>query len=227
MKLFKALELSEPEIKIFNSLLAGGNGWESYKKAESKEPCLGACPFIEQCKGHGPDGICSDNWKNSEFNVRVASVLLHVLDKFDHYNQGDLKNLHAKSGDVRGIRSKVFIKAQDFLGGGDTYREGDLKSKWHQYRERNSSAAREKKENAYADGELICEACGVNYGKLYKEKVAFRVVECHHDKPLSSPEHGGETSVSDLKLLCANCHRIVHSEEKPIQIKDLKKIIKK
>ncbi|MEG0327805.1 MAG: HNH endonuclease [Erysipelothrix sp.] len=70
-----------------------------------------------------------------------------------------------------------------------------------------------------------CHACGFNFYQKYGE-IGKDFIEVHHINPLS--EVKAETLVNprtDLIPLCANCHRIIHRNKKPISVDGLKKII--
>jgi len=73
---------------------------------------------------------------------------------------------------------------------------------------RNSSLAIAKRSLAKANGEMKCEACKFPGGLAYGE-AADVCFEVHHKKPLSKGSR--MTSLNDLALLCANCHRAIHS----------------
>ncbi|MFJ1975729.1 HNH endonuclease [Streptomyces albogriseolus] len=57
-------------------------------------------------------------------------------------------------------------------------------------------------------GSLACEACGFDFKEVYGERGAG-YVECHHVLPLHEAGEG-KTKLSDLALICANCHRMIH-----------------
>jgi hypothetical protein len=67
-----------------------------------------------------------------------------------------------------------------------------------------------------------CEACDFNfeatYGALGKE-----YIECHHVDPLGARDTPStKTSVRDVRMLCANCHRIVHRKRPPLPVEELR-----
>lgn len=58
------------------------------------------------------------------------------------------------------------------------------------------------------EGRLFCESCGgdfLQYG-LYSNAV----FEVHHRRPLGKAKPGMTTKMSDLAVLCSNCHRAIH-----------------
>ncbi|MHB8089373.1 MAG: HNH endonuclease [Anaerolineaceae bacterium] len=77
----------------------------------------------------------------------------------------------------------------------------------HKKRERNRTLVKKAKEDFLKkNGSIFCEACGISFKKIY----GFDYIEVHHKKPLSEIKSGEITKLSDLVLLCANCHRAVH-----------------
>ncbi len=220
MRLIKSLKLSDKQMEILDSVLPGGEGWEVWVKSV-KEPCLDSCPYLARCGGNGPGAICSDDWRDADFNTDVAEVVSHVLRNFDHYNQSDVREKTQK--DIARLRS-VVEKAHSGLP--TTTSEGKKRLKMHYVRERDSDAARNLKRQAYKSGKLKCEACGVDYLKKYGRD-ALSIIECHHNIPLSSPRHRGKTEIKDLRLLCANCHRLAHSTKSPLSVDRLIKLVRK
>ena len=105
--------------------------------------------------------------------------------------------------------------------------EGQLLTHLHVRRERSKKLIAQKKkavlENA---GQLVCEACGFDFQKRYGERGAG-FIECHHTKPLSDLPEERTTRLSDLALLCANCHRMIHAKRPWLSIPDLRDMIKK
>lgn len=88
--------------------------------------------------------------------------------------------------------------------------EGTLLYRYHLSRERNPTLAKKKKEQAIKrHGKLECELCSFNYEKVYGEAGAG-FMECHHKNPLHTLIEKTKTSLDDLMLVCANCHRMLH-----------------
>lgn len=91
----------------------------------------------------------------------------------------------------------------------ELHSEGRLEFRIHRIRERNKKL-RDKKIASVARtyGTIKCEACGDDVRDKYGD-LSSKIFECHHVTPLSE---SGETknSLSDLAVLCPNCHRIAH-----------------
>ncbi|MFJ1950354.1 HNH endonuclease [Streptomyces griseoincarnatus] len=87
--------------------------------------------------------------------------------------------------------------------------EGRLLIRRHRSRERDKGLRKRKIDAVLRQGRrLACEACGFNFEATYGPRGAG-YIECHHVVPL---HEAGErrTRLSDLALICANCHRMIH-----------------
>ena len=87
--------------------------------------------------------------------------------------------------------------------------EGRLLYRHHRVRERSSRLKKKKIEATLkTHGKIACEACGFDFGEVYGER-GEGFIECHHVKPL---HEAGQTTtrLSDLALVCSNCHRMIH-----------------
>lgn len=102
--------------------------------------------------------------------------------------------------------------------------EGEAFYRLHRYRERNSALVRRKKSSVMEKvGKLSCEACGLDFEREYGE-IGKGFIECHHSKRVADLLPGEKTKISDLILLCANCHRMIHRNG-VMSLAELKKII--
>lgn len=99
--------------------------------------------------------------------------------------------------------------------------EGRLITRLHRTRERDRSIVKRKKDSfKKRHGRLFCEACRFDFAAKYGER-GEGFIECHHTKPISSLSAGATTKSSDLVLLCANCHRMIHARAPWLTIEDL------
>ena len=88
-----------------------------------------------------------------------------------------------------------------------TVTEGELRLVSHLVKERNREIVKEKKRLAIKDNILHCEVCKFSFAQIY----GADFIECHHLSPIG--ESGvRETKLEDLALVCANCHRMLHSK---------------
>ena len=102
--------------------------------------------------------------------------------------------------------------------------EGRIRMRAHILRERNRKLVEEKKRSARNGGRLVCEACGFDFAQSYLER-GEGFIECHHKRPLSDLKPGTRTKLSDLALLCSNCHRMIHLKQPWLRMEDLKNLV--
>ncbi|MEW8195555.1 MAG: HNH endonuclease [Candidatus Thiodiazotropha sp.] len=109
--------------------------------------------------------------------------------------------------------------------GDDEALEGRILTRVHKTRERDQGLAKKKKAKVIkSTGKLKCEVCGFDFSEKYGE-LGEGFAECHHTKPLSTLIPGEKTKLSDLAVVCANCHRMLHRAKPWLSIDDLKKTI--
>ncbi|TFZ00672.1 hypothetical protein EZ313_19670 [Ramlibacter henchirensis] len=92
------------------------------------------------------------------------------------------------------------------------YVEGTPKLRSHLRKERRSGlAAAKKDEFRQAHGRLFCERCEMDPVKVYGDSSGEACIEVHHRAvQVQDMAPGHKTKLSDLKCLCASCHRVVH-----------------
>jgi predicted HNH restriction endonuclease len=101
--------------------------------------------------------------------------------------------------------------------------EGAIHLRLHRLRERSRALVLEAKRLfVERHGRLFCELCGFDFERMYGP-VGAGYIEAHHAKPLASLQEGGETSVADLKMVCSNCHRVIHRGDPSQMFSDLKR----
>lgn len=103
--------------------------------------------------------------------------------------------------------------------------EGQVLSRVHRYRERDRTLVTKKKSRFLSEyPRLFCQGCGFDFEKKYGIR-GRDYIECHHTKPVSELAVGETTKLSDLVLLCSNCHRIVHRKKPWLTIDELKELV--
>ncbi len=72
-----------------------------------------------------------------------------------------------------------------------------------------------------------CQICGFSPLKLYGNKYVNAGIECHHLDALSERRnYSGNSTVEDVTVLCANCHRLVHSRRPTLTIAKAKTLFR-
>jgi 5-methylcytosine-specific restriction protein A len=103
--------------------------------------------------------------------------------------------------------------------------EGRILTRLHKLRERDPRAVLLKKADAMQrHGILSCEACDFDFARAYgKDGVGF--AECHHRRPLCELGGIAITKLSDLAIVCANCHRMLHVSKPAKTVEELRLIV--
>lgn len=92
----------------------------------------------------------------------------------------------------------------------------------HLRRERNRTVIDAKKERILDQyGRLTCEVCGFDFAAIYG-KLGDGYCEVHHKIPLASLAGTRVTTLSDLAIVCSNCHRVLHRNTPMPSVSELK-----
>jgi 5-methylcytosine-specific restriction enzyme A len=66
------------------------------------------------------------------------------------------------------------------------------------------------------EGKLACEVCGFDFAASYGE-IGVGFIEAHHLVPIAKLTKLRISSLSDLALVCSNCHRMLHKSELSVE----------
>jgi 5-methylcytosine-specific restriction enzyme A len=102
--------------------------------------------------------------------------------------------------------------------------EGGVQMRAHRQYERNRMLIARKKTAAAEGGQLICEACDFDFEARYGS-IAAGFIEVHHTKPVHLMKRGERTRLSDLALLCSNCHRVAHRQCPPLGVAQIRALL--
>jgi hypothetical protein len=99
--------------------------------------------------------------------------------------------------------------------------EGMLRESLHYQRGRS----RELRDRALAGAEGKCEACQRDYSKLLDGQ-GRKVLQVHHKKQLALFDGPQLTKMSDLAVVCANCHALIHiNPKKALPVRRLRQLL--
>ena len=94
-------------------------------------------------------------------------------------------------------------------------REGKPLLRLHRTIERNREVVNAKKTLVLSTtGDLKCEICSFSFRETYGEH-GEGFAECHHVRPLAELTEETLTTIADLAIVCANCHRMLHRRPFP------------
>lgn len=112
---------------------------------------------------------------------------------------------------------RAFIESGTTLAGAPDEEDADADEspiirRVHEHRERARGLRQKKVEQIIRRGErLTCSACGTDFEAMYGDR-GRGFIEVHHTKALSTLRPGERTKLSDLVLVCSNCHRMIHRQ---------------
>lgn len=153
-------------------------------------------------KGNKDEGVVWDEFANAP--AKLAAVTAAIRDAIDS-PQADQHDL--EGGDEPGIEEAE---------------EGKVLTRLHRTRERKRSLVEAKKREALKKhGRLRCEACDFDFVETYGT-AGQGIIDVHHTKPVHTLQAGEKTKLSELALVCANCHRVIHSSRKWLTIEQVR-----
>lgn len=105
------------------------------------------------------------------------------------------------------------------------YEEGLRREAERSFFQRNPRLAQQAKE-IYG---CICQVCGFDFAKTYGA-LGQNFAEVHHLNPLSErpPEEwttAVRTNVTEVAVICSNCHRMIHRRKPALSIEELRAIV--
>lgn len=111
-------------------------------------------------------------------------------------------------------------------GAVEKFPEGSVSYALHKRYERSGRARRLAKRNFLnANGRMYCEICEFDFGEQYGE-LGREWIEVHHDLPVSALGKSKTTRVKDLRMVCANCHRMLHCRRPWLTVAGLRRIMR-
>lgn len=146
-----------------------------------------------------------------------------VLDDF----LADPETMHAMAARIRELLTsdgKATIDAPDVDLNDAGSTEGGVALRSHLRRERDPKLRRKKIAEAKRRGQpLACEVCNFDFGRTYGPR-GLDYIECHHRIPLHVTGET-QTRLSDLALICSNCHRMIHRTKPWLMVEDLHNVV--
>lgn len=139
----------------------------------------------------------------------------------------DLPRLRRTAEAIRQNYQSALLSGEEDRGEteDEEYPEGKILFKLHKVRERNATLIKKKKQRVLEKtGSLACEVCGFDFNKVYGA-LGYGFAECHHVLPVSSLPPEYQTKLSDLAIVCANCHRMLHRGQRCLSIAGLQQVV--
>ena len=163
-----------------------------------------------------------------------AAIKAHSDAVFKDVNDADIRKL---ADIVIGLQAKTFGKTNvasitkldeiiDLppaeIESDITGLEGKLLTRVHSFKERDKKFSKKVKEfyKKKNGGKLICEACGLDPISIYGPD-GDSCIEAHHKIPIEELQPDSVTRIDDMAMVCASCHRIIHTKKPCLLIDDV------
>jgi len=191
------------------------------------------------CSGHSE----SMRWRPAGVYMKLQNIKAHDteypargkrgLSSGNQREQQVWKDFTARPAELHPYAEKLrlFIQANiqvgDIADDDGMESEGRFLTRVHKSYER-SSANRQKKLRDFQklnNGRLFCECCAFDFERTYGKR-GRGFIECHHAPPVSRLVPNQRLSLSDLRLLCANCHRMIHASRPWLSVEELAAALK-
>ncbi len=128
----------------------------------------------------------------------------------------------SNSGEIRALNA-----TQNVADDSDEHEfpEGRKVGRKHISRERNQALIKDtKRKFLEQNGKLYCQVCGFDFKEKYGV-LGDGYIEAHHTVPVSELKDGSKTKLSDMAVVCSNCHRMLHRKRPWLSLKDLKDLL--
>ena len=140
------------------------------------------------------------------------------------FNAVEAKNYFISHGyeviDRRAEAATIVVAEDDE----SAFPEGRVRYANHRRLERDSSITRKAKAKRLAETDVLCcEVCEMDFVQTYGE-IGIGFIEAHHKKPVAELDGSEKTKISDLALVCSNCHRMLHRSIPLLSVAELKTI---
>ncbi|MZQ91150.1 hypothetical protein GVY41_18930 [Frigidibacter albus] len=174
---------------------------------------------IADIRSHHPDLADAIERHGDALNAAENSILIRTTaDRVNELQERIFGLTNAASATrLEEAEAKPPVDEEEIYGV-----EGRLLTRIHVYKERDKGfAARAKK--FYKDksgGRLVCQCCGMDPTVVYG-KDGERCLEAHHKIPIEELQPDSITRVDEMAIVCASCHRIIHSKKPCIAVEDL------
>ena len=146
-----------------------------------------------------------------------AEHLIHLLKQ----HNPELQNIWVNTEEQHTVREEAGLVDVDLIA-----TEGKQRLVQHLRRERKRSLVEAKKALILRkNGRLACDCCGFDFKVIYGG-LGEGFCEVHHKRPLSQSKAETKTKLSDMAVVCSNCHRVIHRSQPMITIEKLRRLIR-
>jgi hypothetical protein len=160
-------------------------------------------------------------------NIDVRVNIAEILDSYEVTNLGIIPIAKNNKKTVEPIGSPKFYANEDMADDDEEFPEGKELTELHKRKERNPEVVLKRKRKVLQKtGKLECEVCRFDFVETYGD-LGYGFAECHHIVRVSELTEESKTKLSDLAIVCANCHRMLHKARPLISVSELRSLVMK
>ena len=195
------------------------------------EPFLHSAPSGDGTYSSAPTrySMGDPKWR-TDFDEQLLSAKVPILADYRNLSSdAETETLSIQGSEIAVIQAPAFpegpeVERQEEAANSE-YEEGIRHQAERTFFQRNPQLAKQAKE-AYT---CVCKVCGFDFAKTYGE-LGRGFAEVHHLNPLSGrpPDEWTaaiRTNITDVAVLCANCHRMIHRRKPALSVEELRAII--
>lgn len=192
------------ELNLADRLLAIANDISNLAAIEAKHPDL-----AEAIEAHSDE---VQKGHNSGAIRTTANAVIELQRKlFGATNAGS-------AFEVEKAESLPPVEYEESITG----KEGRILTRIHTYKERDRSlSTKAKAAFKKKHGKLFCEACKMDPVATYGVP-GESCIEVHHKIPIEQLQPDSITDIRDMAIVCASCHRIIHSQRPCLAVEEVR-----
>ena len=163
--------------------------------------------------------VSPDIWLPSKDGVPYKRII-ETLPQFKGWVRQGIK-LSKKNFEI--LESMLREKGKEEVKKELAYKEGAELRVIQTARERNPALRKDAIEK-YGNK---CMVCGFDFDKTYGRDIANGYIEVHHEKMLANTAGERDVTVNEVKVVCSNCHRMIHKKREMLNWEALRNKLKK
>jgi hypothetical protein len=130
-----------------------------------------------------------------------------------------------KGSSLRSLRAQLPVGEVAQETDESAFPEGAELFRQHRRLERDRTLTRRAKAKRLQDtGKLECEICSFDFARIWGE-IGAGFIEAHHKTPVHELDGIARTKISDLALVCSNCHRMLHRFRPQLDVDEMRAVL--
>lgn len=158
--------------------------------------------------------------KSARIDIRIDESFRYESDQFQEFMVKTFKDQNLNDWHRKGLPISISTDEESEIA------EGTPIVMLHRKLERDPRISKKAKNIMFErHGCLFCEVCSFSFDNIYG-KLGRGFIEAHHTVPLGDLKDKRKTKISEIALVCSNCHSMLHRNGTVLSINELKQIIR-